>query len=426
MRRARQVFAGPFPTFAALLLAGVFCVPRVIETVAMAERDHYVFLALGCCALAPLAASVLAVRDARLGGGLAALGALLLLGGAALWVFLIAGVFRAFGGVGDHFADDLAIPEGLDVREPVRPSSVSFEDEAGHRVVAAAAAPHATAPSASVDVELPSLARIDASRLDALEHYLAVSPAWHVGEMRGRRIAYRRFEDDSYDGLHDTLWGYYGEGADRRSWRVALGFGERPFDVPDGAGLHVIDSAHGTVELTGRPSGDSFDDRVSDLIIDAPLVVSIYERGPDVDRPVTRAALVLLEATLASFLRGEPLVPLASGEPGMDLLEGMQPGMYSLVARVNPGEDGHAFVRAFEVTREVELSSSRLRDATTRVLPGTSDPRELSPYDAAFTIYEGNWGQQYAARFELWFAPDAGGPERMLMSDVFRIEGWMR
>ena len=32
----------------------------------------------------------------------------------------------------------------------------------------------------------------------------------------------------------------------------------------------------------------------------------------------------------------------------------------------------------------------------------------------------------YAARFEVWFVPDSGRPERKLMERVFRIEGWQR
>jgi hypothetical protein len=41
-------------------------------------------------------------------------------------------------------------------------------------------------------------------------------------------------------------------------------------------------------------------------------------------------------------------------------------------------------------------------------------------------IYEGDWGKPYAARFEVWFTPDAGGPERKLAERIFKIEGWQR
>ncbi len=246
MQSARPILAGPWPTLAALFVAGVFCVPTVARGTGLAERDSLVLGLLASCAIAPLAAGWLALRGARFGRALMAVGALLLIGAAATWFSLLGNVARTFGGVGDHFADDLVIPPGLAVREPVS----SWSAEADHGV--------------------------------------------------------------------------------------------------------------------------------------------------------------------------------ASSEPGMHLLETTQPGMYSLRARVNPGEDGCAFVRAFEVTRGVELSGRSLRDDTPRELDGSSDPHQLFPYETLLTIGEGNWGQYYAARFELWFDPSNGGPERMLISDVFRIEGWQR
>ena len=45
---------------------------------------------------------------------------------------------------------------------------------------------------------------------------------------------------------------------------------------------------------------------------------------------------------------------------------------------------------------------------------------------AGFTIYEGDWGKPYAARFEVWFEPDSGKDQRKLAERVFKIEGWQR
>ena len=39
---------------------------------------------------------------------------------------------------------------------------------------------------------------------------------------------------------------------------------------------------------------------------------------------------------------------------------------------------------------------------------------------------EGDWGVFYPARIELWFAPASGEPERKLLQDVFRVQGWRR
>ena len=47
-------------------------------------------------------------------------------------------------------------------------------------------------------------------------------------------------------------------------------------------------------------------------------------------------------------------------------------------------------------------------------------------YQVEVTIYEGDWGVYYPARFELWFVPESGLPERKLLEDSFRIEGWQR
>ncbi len=38
-------------------------------------------------------------------------------------------------------------------------------------------------------------------------------------------------------------------------------------------------------------------------------------------------------------------------QPIMDLIEGMQPGIYNVVLRVNPGEAGMIYLKAFEVTQ---------------------------------------------------------------------------
>jgi hypothetical protein len=43
-----------------------------------------------------------------------------------------------------------------------------------------------------------------------------------------------------------------------------------------------------------------------------------------------------------------------------------------------------------------------------------------------FTIYEGDWGKPYAARFEVWFEPTENGNERKLFEKNFIIEGWQR
>ena len=331
----------------------------------------------------------------------------------------------------DPFAVGLAIPSDVRAREPIEPSalvggSTLLADAEGHAVVEAA---HTVLhqESTSVEVALPSRAAIDATQLDALRRYLAESPFWHVGERAGRAFAYRRFATGG-DGLRDSLNGFYSVEMARREWRIVLGFGGDVYaDRFAGSELNRTTQSSGAIDLTLGRSDDSSGDPTSYLVLDGhPLVVEIWERSETRDRRMTRAVLPLIESTLASFLRGEPLAPSMRGEPRLDLVRGFQGGLYTVSARLHPPRAGRVYVRAFQVTRETELSASRLRGRTLQTVGTSNDPDELFPYDADLTIYEGDWGQLYAARFELWLVPDDGTEEQRLMSDVFRIEGWMR
>ena len=56
----------------------------------------------------------------------------------------------------------------------------------------------------------------------------------------------------------------------------------------------------------------------------------------------------------------------------------------------------------------------------------SDEPEELFFSNTHFTIYEGDWGKPYAARFEVWFTSESGDSDRKLMEKVFKIEGWQR
>ena len=111
------------------------------------------------------------------------------------------------------------------------------------------------------------------------------------------------------------------------------------------------------------------------------------------------------------------------GQPDIILCNGFQGGLYHADIWCNPGEPGLLYLKAFEITRETRLSERRMP----KVKAGySSDPGEMFLREIDFTIYEGNWGQYYGARFEVWFKPDSGQPNRKLFEKNFKIEGWMR
>lgn len=43
-----------------------------------------------------------------------------------------------------------------------------------------------------------------------------------------------------------------------------------------------------------------------------------------------------------------------------------------------------------------------------------------------FIISEGDWGDYYAARIEVWFKNTNTGEEIKLLEKIYRVEGWER
>jgi len=104
----------------------------------------------------------------------------------------------------------------------------------------------------------------------------------------------------------------------------------------------------------------------------------------------------------------------------------MQPGIYNLTLRLNPGESGITYLKAFEVTKGTRLSEGRLYGRSNERIGWSSNPAEKFLYENEFTIYEGDWGKPYAAQIEVWFRPDTGKSERKLIERICKIEGWQR
>jgi hypothetical protein len=99
-------------------------------------------------------------------------------------------------------------------------------------------------------------------------------------------------------------------------------------------------------------------------------------------------------------------------------------GMYQFDFFSGKIEAGSVYLKAFEVTREHQLSTNELLKRSIKVFNPTDDVLEFE--GEQFKIYEGNWGQYYAARFELWFKPDDGTGERKIAEKVYKIGGWQR
>ncbi len=88
---------------------------------------------------------------------------------------------------------------------------------------------------------------------------------------------------------------------------------------------------------------------------------------------------------------------------------------------------GKIFLKCFEATENIPLSEDRIPERSAVSLGSTEDfPFHQLVDHRCFTIYEGEFGDYYAARMEVWFRDTTSGAERKLMEKVYRVEGYMR
>ena len=366
----------------------------------------------------------------------------------------------------DGFAADLTIPVDVAAAEPLpRPTKGpgGTEDRFQQALWNAWTVEPTTDPS--VVPSMPSLRTLASQHRSLLLRYLATSPTWRVFEQRGVLCATRRWRLGQM-----WVWkmhGYY-TSRDVRPWpdRDMPQFMRARMKVIDDGNASGGSSLGGvtmippsfqvrtTIGLDGKPWASSprsqtwlnegssahsvaLDKRWplnSHLVIRCgPVVAELFEQAKGPERRLTKATLQALEAEFKALLNRKgtirDLLPADSdsrGEPILNVYKGMQPGIYEIEIWINPGEAGTVYLKAFEVTRGTQLSRRRLREDSNEKTGWSEDPNELFYSNTNVTIYEGDWGDPYAARFELWFVPDSGQTERKLLERVFKIEGWQR
>lgn len=107
------------------------------------------------------------------------------------------------------------------------------------------------------------------------------------------------------------------------------------------------------------------------------------------------------------------------------LYNSFQPGLYEYDIWLNKIDSGTVYIKAFEITKNDRLSEENLNERTSLHVHNKTDTLKIFGTKNNFTIYEGDWGKPYAARFEIWYKPD-NGKERKLTQKNYIIEGWQR
>jgi hypothetical protein len=359
---------------------------------------------------------------------------------ATIFAFGLVMFSSMFGPSEDGFADNLTIPEGIEIAEPDEDSGSPMEvstgkgaDELQDMVREALAKPGSDEVEFTPDMSSLRKATTDHAKL--FTDYIEASPDWHVFIERGNRFAARRW---TYEGEpRDELHGYISDsnGDSGFQTRCLLCLDRKPWSRYS---VQHVEEGKTPVKPEMSLGNNLHESRV--MVESGGIWVEIFEQSDKPERRVTKATVAALEKEFSRFLadpegalagaraKSSELARRQAGGDGQPfrLVTDMQPGIYVVVYSLNPGEAGSVYLKAFEVTKNTSLSADRLRSKSESRMTWSTDPAERFSAKAGFTIYEGDWGKPYAARFEVWFKPDSGQPERKLAERVFKIEGWQR
>jgi hypothetical protein len=111
---------------------------------------------------------------------------------------------------------------------------------------------------------------------------------------------------------------------------------------------------------------------------------------------------------------------------GFEVYGSYQPGLFEYDFWTPRIDSGTIYLKAFEVTKNYRLSAERLSQTSAVIVYNGADSIVRFSSRGTMTIYEGDWGKPYAARFEVWFKANNDQQDRKLMEKIYKIEGWQR
>lgn len=124
-----------------------------------------------------------------------------------------------------------------------------------------------------------------------------------------------------------------------------------------------------------------------------------------------------------SFLEEKPLFEVKDQD--VLLYDYQQPGSYKYEVFLNKIEKGKVYLKMFDLVTNRILSAEEIKKDSQMEVANSTDELVEFGLSKDFKVDEGDWGDYYGSRVEVWFQPDdANEPERKLMTKYYVIQGW--
>jgi len=126
------------------------------------------------------------------------------------------------------------------------------------------------------------------------------------------------------------------------------------------------------------------------------------------------------------FQTGRPdsLLNLESDTLQFHLYQSFQPGLYEYDVWINSELGGTVYLKAYEITQNHRLSEESITERSRISIKKTKGQYKRFGTDRYFTIYEGDFGEPYGSRIEVWYESEMGD-EKLILQENYIIEGWM-
>lgn len=121
----------------------------------------------------------------------------------------------------------------------------------------------------------------------------------------------------------------------------------------------------------------------------------------------------------------EAIVDVKDKNSYLQIWNGTQGGIYLYDFYYTSLPKGTVYLKCYEVSENDLLSSHRIYEKS-RVTHNATSSFSKIVNKQKFTIYEGDWGDYYAVRVEVWHQDASTGKEEKLLEKIYRMEGWMR